>query len=64
MANEDLPELLTMQQFAELSKISYSTLRKWRHYGKGPKFARIGGRVFIRRQDAEDWINSFFEEAS
>lgn len=27
--------------------------------GTGPKFQKIGGRVFYRREDLDCWINSF-----
>ncbi|MCJ2057655.1 helix-turn-helix domain-containing protein [Methylobacterium sp. J-048] len=33
-----------------------STLRAWRVKGKGPKYYKIGGKVFYKDTDLEAWI--------
>jgi hypothetical protein len=32
--------------------------------GTGPRFQKIGGRVFYRREDLDVWLNSFASVAS
>lgn len=34
------------------------TLARWRHEGIGPKFVRLGRRVFYRTSDLRSWIDS------
>jgi hypothetical protein len=36
--------------------ISRSTLAKWRHFGKGPQFLRIGSRIAYRRSALDAWL--------
>lgn len=38
--------------------IQTQTHARWRHEGVGPKFVRLGRRVFYRAGDLRDWINS------
>lgn len=38
---------------------SVKTLATHAGHGTGPKFQKIGGRVFYRRDDLDDWLNSF-----
>lgn len=35
-----------------------STLRAWRVKGKGPRFYKIGGKVFYRECDLSAWIEA------
>lgn len=37
------------------------TLERWRSIGKGPRFARINGRVGYRKADVEAWVESCVE---
>jgi hypothetical protein len=53
-------ELLTLEQFAEMVNTPLNTVRFWRQTGYGPKSARIGRRVMVRRADAEAWIEGHF----
>ena len=56
-------QLLTIEQFAEMVNTSINTVRFWRQRGDyGPKFARIGRRVMVRRADAEAWIDEQFRQ--
>jgi hypothetical protein len=34
------------------------TLAKWRHYGEGPAYIKIGARVMYAKTDLDDWIAS------
>jgi Helix-turn-helix domain len=57
-------QLLTLEQFAEMVNTPLNTVRFWRQTGYGPKSARIGRRVMVRRSDAEQWLNAQFGEAT
>ena len=55
---EDQPqsgEVLTTEEAAMLLGLSTSTLNKWRVYGKGPKFLKLGRAVRYRKHD----LNAF-----
>jgi hypothetical protein len=56
-------ELLTLEQFAEMVNTPINTIRFWRQTGYGPKSARIGKRVFYRRNDVNAWIDAQFDSA-
>jgi predicted DNA-binding transcriptional regulator AlpA len=36
--------------------ITRQTHARWRHEGVGPKYTRLGGRVFYRSGDVRAWI--------
>lgn len=38
---------------------SVKTLAMHASKGTGPKFQKIGGRVFYRREDLDEWVRSF-----
>lgn len=40
-----------------------NTLAYWRANGMGPRYARIGRRIFYSRTDIEAWMNSQFVDA-
>jgi len=56
-------QLRTIEETAELLRTPVSTLRYWRHMNKGPKAARIGGRIMYRQADLEQWLNDQFDQA-
>ena len=35
-----------------------STLRAWRVKGRGPRYYKIGGKIFYRESDLEAWIEA------
>ncbi len=35
-----------------------NTMAGWRSLGTGPTFCKIGGRVYYRKSDLDDWIAS------
>jgi hypothetical protein len=39
-----------------LGGIVVGTLAKWRHYGQGPAFVRIGSRIMYERQALDAYI--------
>ena len=50
--------LLDARQAAEFLCLSYSTLAKWRTYGTGPAFVKLGGKVAYDLND----LRRFLEE--
>jgi predicted DNA-binding transcriptional regulator AlpA len=52
-----MSELLLIEEVAELTRLPLSTLRFYRHAGKGgPKSFKLGNRVAYKRSDVEAWI--------
>lgn len=38
--------------------VGYSTLKKWRSEGRGPKYAKVGGSVLYRPSDLDSFVES------
>ena len=57
MALEQL-EILSTQQYAELTRRKPQSVRRERMRGDGPKYFRLGRRVFYRAADIEEFIRS------
>lgn len=55
-------QLLTVEEAAEALRTPVSTLRYWRHMKKGPRAARIGGRIMYRQTDLEAWLEAQFDQ--
>ena len=36
--------------------IPYSTSASWRHEGRGPRYLKVGARVFYRGVDLNEWL--------
>lgn len=49
---------LTSDEAAEHCRVSSSTMERMRSTGKGPRYARIGGRVIYDAADLIDWIDA------
>jgi hypothetical protein len=50
-------ELLTTGQAAKEFGIAESTLRKWRCYGRGPRFTRLGRAIRYRRGELAAFLD-------
>jgi hypothetical protein len=48
---------LTQEQAAEIIGVKPS-LGTWRHFGRGPRYLKIGGSCFYRRADIETWLDA------
>jgi excisionase family DNA binding protein len=48
--------LMTIDEVAEYTRLSKSTLYKLGSQGRGPKAARLGKHLRFRRSDVEAWI--------
>jgi len=49
---------MTTAEVACYTRLSEETLRYFRQRDEGPRFAKLGRRVFYRRQDVDAWIES------
>lgn len=50
----------TVKGAAIVTSLPESTLNRWRSEGKGPKFGKLGRRVFYRDEDLTAWLNAQF----
>ena len=50
--------LLNEKQAAERLGVAVKTMQQWRHFGRGPKFAKIGRLVKYRGTDLDAYITS------
>jgi excisionase family DNA binding protein len=53
-----LPLVLTTRQAAEYLSLAETTLEKYRVYGGGPLFVRLGRAVRYRLADLDGWLAS------
>jgi excisionase family DNA binding protein len=51
-----MDRLLTTEEVADLLRTSPSTVRYWRHLGKGPRGRRPGRRVLYAESDVQAWL--------
>lgn len=49
-------DLITPTEAADYLHISASTLARWRTYGGGPLYIKLGGRVFYRIFNLDEFI--------
>jgi predicted DNA-binding transcriptional regulator AlpA len=54
---DPLDEILTPKQVSEELKIPMGSLEQHRYRGTGPKFIKIGARVFYRRSDLRTYLD-------
>ena len=54
-------KLLTLEEAAEMLRKSPAQMRWLRHNQRGPKSARVGGRIMYREADVIDWVNAAFD---
>lgn len=53
-----MDSLLSTHALAARLGLAEITLRKWRIYGIGPRFVKVGANVRYRAEDIEHWIAS------
>ncbi|MBO0903803.1 helix-turn-helix domain-containing protein [Jiella sonneratiae] len=60
MAVQDVPDLLAglfpPPDAAKALRLSTITLAKWRSAGTGPRWCKIGGKVYYREDDLRAWV--------
>jgi len=52
------PERMKGPEAAVYLGVALSTLEKMRCRGQGPRFLRLGGRIFYRRQDLDAYLET------
>ena len=52
-----LLDRLTVSEAAGYLRLSRVRLDKWRSERKGPVFLKVGGRVFYRRSDLDEFLS-------
>jgi len=52
----EVKERMGVDDAAKHLGLAASTLNKMRGEGRGPRYIRLGGRVFYRRQDLDSYI--------
>lgn len=51
------PYALRDKQAAEVIGVSVGLLRKWRLFGRGPRYSKIGGVILYRLKDLEEFVD-------
>jgi len=54
--NANTTEFVSEKQLATRLGIARGTLRKWRHYGRGPTFVRMGGSIRYAESAIRTWL--------
>lgn len=58
-----MPDLLTIEEVAQMTRTPVATLRWYRATGQGgPKSAKLGRRVVYRLTDVQEWIDRAFDD--
>ena len=57
-------ELLTPEQAASILRQQPNTLAAWRHYGRGPRYYKLGRFVGYKARDLRDYISQQVVEPS
>ncbi|MCG5462175.1 helix-turn-helix domain-containing protein [Micromonospora sp. MED01] len=52
-----MEKYLTTEEVAEVARTAPSTVRYWRHIGKGPKGIRRGKRVLYAESEVSAWLS-------
>lgn len=55
-------KLLTLEEVAEMLRKSPAQMRWLRHNSRGPRSAKLGGRIVYREADVIDWVNAAFDQ--
>ncbi len=50
--------LFKEREVAERLAVSVATVRRWRLFGRGPKYSKIGSAVRYRPEDVSAWLES------
>jgi len=51
-------DLLSTEDYAKLTRRKPQSIRRERTRGGGPRYLRLGRRVFYRAADIEEWLES------
>jgi predicted DNA-binding transcriptional regulator AlpA len=53
-----MKQLMTTEETSQYIRHAVQTLAKWRVYGKGPQWIKMGRSVFYERRDVDAWIDA------
>ena len=53
-----MTDLLTTEEAAEYLRLSPRTLERYRVTGEGPRFLKVGRRVFYRQSAFDHWLKN------
>lgn len=48
--------MMSAKDVAKKLGIPVATVNGWRHLKTGPRYYRIGGRIFYREDDVDAWV--------
>lgn len=54
--NHAMERYLTTEEVADIARTAPSTVRYWRHLGKGPRAVKKGRRVLYPESAVEQWM--------
>ena len=54
----EIAKLLDTAEAAVYLRLATQTLAKWRRQGRGPSFVRLGGSVFYRLSELDQFIEA------
>ena len=54
--DDEIGDMLTLHEVADLLRVPEATLRYWRHCNTGPHSYKVGRHVRYRRQDVHTWL--------
>lgn len=57
-ALEQLEKLIPSSAYAQWRKITDEAAAQERYRGTGPKFIKVGRRVYYRARDIEEWLDA------
>lgn len=49
-------KMITAQEAADYLGLPLSTLATWRHRNSGPRYMKLGGRIFYEQADLDGFI--------
>jgi predicted DNA-binding transcriptional regulator AlpA len=58
VADGRLESLLNEFDVARITGMSIATVRRWRLFGAGPKYLKLGAAVRYKRDDISAWLES------
>lgn len=58
VANTQLPTLLNEFDVARVTGLSLASVRRWRLFGRGPKYLKLGSAVRYRPEDLQAWLDA------
>ena len=57
-ARNQIPTLLNEFDVARVTGLSVASVRRWRLFGRGPKYLKIGSSVRYRAEDLQSWLDA------